>query len=376
VAVLQVSMWPTRVSMFEHLSEQVGHLRVLISTATEPGRPWVMVSGRIDVVIQRTLSLVSYWRHPLGFRDQHYVRFPLDSYSQLCRFGPDVTISLELGFRTLSAVLFRLAHRQTRLIVWVCMTEHQQKGYRPVRTRLRKALIRFADAVVANGSSAKRYMMGLGYPEKQIFIVPTVCDLGPFLSIPPRSPKPGVRRLGYVGRLVEGKGLLEFLARLDAFARRNHSIQLEFEVYGYGPLEDALGRLRGSPNLKVLYKGRLSLDGLPKAYASLDIFVFPTLSDEWGLVINEAMASGLAVLGSKYSQAVEDLVEDGETGWTFAPDNQGEVDRAIERALQVPEATLRLMGQAARRAVAAVAPARGADSMVDAIAHVLEQHNK
>ena len=41
------------------------------------------------------------------------------------------------------------------------------------------------------------------------------------------------------------------------------------------------------------------------------IFVLPTLADEWGLVVNEAMASGLPVLGSVYSQAAHELCGDG-----------------------------------------------------------------
>jgi glycosyltransferase involved in cell wall biosynthesis len=369
-------MWPSRVSMFEHLSDRVGHLRVFISTAVEPGRPWALAAGRVDVVIQKTISLASYWRHPLGFRDRHYIRFPFDSYTQLRRFRPDVTISLELGLRTVMAALFRMVHRRNRLVIWVCMTEHQQSGHRPVRTLLRRGLIRLADAVVANGSSAKRYMMHLGYPEKRIFVVPTVCDLDSFLSVVPICPQAGVRRLGYVGRLVEGKGLVQFLKRLDAFVRRCPSIQIVFEIYGYGPLVSALTGAAHSSNLTVVYKGSLSLDDRPKAYASVDIFAFPTLSDEWGLVVNEAMASGLPVLGSKYSQAVEDLVEDGTTGWTFAPDNEGEVDRAIQRALQAPDSTIRSMGQRARQAVASVSPVRGAGAMLEAITYVLGQPNK
>ena len=50
------------------------------------------------------------------------------------------------------------------------------------------------------------------------------------------------------------------------------------------------------------------------------VLVFPTLADEWGLVVNEALAAGVPVLGSLYSQAVEELVRDGENGWTFRPD--------------------------------------------------------
>lgn len=375
VALLQVSVWPSRALMLELLSDRVGRLKVFVSTAFEPDRPWELETGRLDVVVQRTVSLASVWRHPLGFRERHYIRFPLDSYSQLCRFRPDVTISLELGFRTLMAALFRMVHRRSRLIVWVCITEHQQKGCRPIRTLLRKILIRFADAVVANGSSAKRYMECLGYPEQQIFIAPTACDLAPFLPIAPIRPKAGIRRLSYVGRLTEGKGLLQFLARLDEYARGNPSIQVEFKAYGYGPLQDALTRATHSSNLKVSYRGRLSLNDRPKAYASTDIFAFPTLSDEWGLVVNEAMASGLPVLGSRYSQAVEDLVQDGTTGWTFAPDNEDEVDSAIKRAIEAPESTIHSMGQLARLAVNAAAPACAADGMIDAIRHVLNRSN-
>jgi len=368
---MQVSIWPNRLSLFEYMSERVGHLRMFISTASEPERLWKSAAGRVDVVVQKTISVASVWRHPLGFRDKHYLRFPIDSYMQLRCFRPDVTLSLELGFRTLMASLFRVMHPKMSLIVWVCMTEHQQKGHRPLRHLLRKLLVRCADAVIANGSSAKRCMLNLGYPEEQIFIAPTVCDLRPFLAISRSTPASGDRRLVYVGRLVEGKGLLQFLARLDEFAHNNPTLDVIFDVYGYGPLQDEISVATHSANLDVRYKGPLLWEDLPRAYASADIFVFPTLSDEWGLVVNEAMASGLPVLGSRYSQAVEDLVDDGSTGWIFAPDNVIELDGAIERALQSSNDLLHSMGQRARQAVGRVSPDSGADAILLAINYVL-----
>src|ERR1035437_2230451 len=374
VALLQVSIWPTRRSMLEHISDHVGHLRVLISTASEPDRPWSLARGRLDVVTQKTISLISHWRSSLGHRSKQYVCFPIDSYFQLQRFRPDVVVSLELGFRTLMACIYRITHRGVPLIIWVCMTEEQQKGYRPFRRLLRKVLIRCADAIVANGSSAKRCMLELGYPEERIFIVPTVCDLGPFLSIRSVPPVVGVRHLVYVGQLIVRKGLLPFLARLDVFARNNPSLRIVFEVYGYGPLQKLILEATSSSNLTVLYMGSLSVDELPKAYSSADIFAFPTLSDEWGLVVNEAMASGVPVLGSRYSQAVEELVEDGSTGWLFAPDNVIELDGAIKRALQTPNEALLSMGQRARQAVRRVFPDRAADAMLHAINCVLGQN--
>ena len=57
----------------------------------------------------------------------------------------------------------------------------------------------------------------------------------------------------------------------------------------------------------------------------------------------------MPVLGSLYSQAVEELVENGTTGWTFRPDHQGEMLFAIERALQTPVDILEKMGAAGRQ---------------------------
>jgi glycosyltransferase involved in cell wall biosynthesis len=79
----------------------------------------------------------------------------------------------------------------------------------------------------------------------------------------------------------------------------------------------------------------------------------------------------LPVLGSRYSQAVEDLVDDGSTGWIFAPDNVIELDGAIERALQSSNDLLHSMGQRARQAVGRVSPDSGADAILLAINYVL-----
>ena len=69
--------------------------------------------------------------------------------------------------------------------------------------------------------------------------------------------------------------------------------------------------------------GEQEPDALPALFAAADAFVFPTLADEWGVVVNEALAAGLPVLGSVHSQAVEELCAEGETGWIFDPGGPG-----------------------------------------------------
>ena len=102
-------------------------------------------------------------------------------------------------------------------------------------------------------------------------------------------------------------------------------------------------------------------------YARASILALPTLSDEWGLVVNEAMAAGMPVLGSVYSQAVEDLCVEGQNGWRFRPDAPGEIDAAIERALATPPDELEAMRNRARETVEHLTPEYVADRFVDAI---------
>ena len=110
---------------------------------------------------------------------------------------------------------------------------------------------------------------------------------------------------------------------------------------------------------------------MPGVYAEADILVFPTLCDEWGLVANEAMAAGLPVLGSLFSQAVEELVEDGRHGWTYRPDRDAECRDAIDRALSTSNDELAAMGRTCRERIADFSFDRVADRMVAAIAHAL-----
>jgi glycosyltransferase involved in cell wall biosynthesis len=111
---------------------------------------------------------------------------------------------------------------------------------------------------------------------------------------------------------------------------------------------------------------------LPALYAAADIYVLPTLADEWGVVVNEAMAAGLPVLGSCHSQAVEELVAEGETGWRFNPDNDDSVYDSIDRALRVSREDRLRMGTAACARVFQLTPDIVAARIADAVCQNLQ----
>ena len=91
--------------------------------------------------------------------------------------------------------------------------------------------------------------------------------------------------------------------------------------------------------------------------------------------MNEAMAAGLPVLGSIYSQAVEELVQDGENGWVFDPLTEASTLAALDRVFATPPEHLAAMRQAARRRVRDLTPAAASERIVRAVGQVA-RHGK
>ena len=68
-------------------------------------------------------------------------------------------------------------------------------------------------------------------------------------------------------------------------------------------------------------------------YAASDLLVFPSLGDNWGLVVSEAFACGLPALCSSLSGCSDDLLRPEENGWTFDPTDPRAFDAALREAL-------------------------------------------
>ena len=136
---------------------------------------------------------------------------------------------------------------------------------------------------------------------------------------------------------------------------------------GDGEDRAALERAELGPNVVQRFIGAVPYADLPRHYAESDILLFPSLMDEWGFVVNEAMATGLPVLGSIYSQAVDELVRDGETGWVFDPLDRGSVAAALTRAIDAGPTVWAAMGETARQRIASLTPAMASARMDQAL---------
>jgi hypothetical protein len=100
-----------RIPVFQEIAGRVASFRVFASTLLEANRHWAVDFGRLEVVVQRNVTLRRTWRHPSGFEETVYLHFPWDTLWQSLRYRPDAVVSGEFGFRTLNAVMYKLLSR-------------------------------------------------------------------------------------------------------------------------------------------------------------------------------------------------------------------------------------------------------------------------
>ena len=120
--------------------------------------------------------------------------------------------------------------------------------------------------------------------------------------------------LGYVGRLSPEKNVALLPAIQQELSR--HSIAATFIIIGHGSEEQALRAAMPS----AIFPGVLRSEALSRAYADMDLFVFPSHTDTFGNVVLEALASGVPAIVTPNGGPCT-IVEDGKTG-VIAEDNQ------------------------------------------------------
>jgi glycosyltransferase involved in cell wall biosynthesis len=171
----------------------------------------------------------------------------------------------------------------------------------------------------------------------------------------------------YVGQLIPRKGILPFVALCAQWCREHPSKSLDLTIVGDGELWDELEQVCYPANMKFQLNHACQYWDLSRVYLRADVLVLPTLADTWGLVVNEAMATGLPVLGSVHSQAVEEMVTDGVNGWTFTGSDPEDSYQALCRAMDCPDEILITMGRRAKDTALSIGPEVFTDRVIRVI---------
>lgn len=120
----------------------------------------------------------------------------------------------------------------------------------------------------------------------------------------------------------------------------------------------------------VTFPGFRQIDELPAYYGLAGAFIHPALREQWGLVVNEAMAAGLPVLVSERCGCAPDLVRPGQNGFTFDPEDARTLSELMF-CIASGEIDLVKMGKTSRSLISQWGPENFAQGMVDSVAQVL-----
>jgi hypothetical protein len=355
------------------LASRVERLTFLLSVSMESSRDWNPDFGALDVKVQKSISLPVKHTHPFGFDYPSKLLIPVSTWSDLRHLQPDVVMSLEVGPRTLQAFFLRWLGLRYKLVVQVRESEITAMSRGKLRIMLRKFILPRVDQVLVNGESGRRHVKDCGVRDENITIVPSGTDTVHFGGNQITQSDSTELKLLYVGALIPLKGIIPFATILRDEAARSKR-RIRWKVIGRGADEAELQAIDWPPNFVLEMGGACEYHELPRIYADNDVFVMPSLADEWGMVVNEAMASGLPVLGCIGTQAVEELVKPGGNGWSYKPGDEAGLRQAIREMLDTEPTSLHGMGHAARQVALACSDHLTTERILEALQKVMNPH--
>lgn len=268
----------------------------------------------------------------------------------------------------------------TVLMTESCLHDERRKYWKDwVKSRL----VGLFDAALVGGTPHNDYLNLLGMSRSRVFQGYDAIDNEHFRRgvAAIRAETQAVSQTSHFlasARFIEKKNLFRLL---HAFADyRRSMLRQGVEPWRLVLLGDGELRSRIEATVKelqlaevVTMPGFKQYEELPAYYARASAFIHASTTEQWGLVVNEAMASGLPVLVSDRCGCAPDLIKGGQNGFAFDPYDVNAIAAAMERLSQLPEEELRRMGRTSEEIIGEWGPSRFGDGLVQAASVALSQ---
>jgi glycosyltransferase involved in cell wall biosynthesis len=240
-------------------------------------------------------------------------------------------------------------------------------------------VLTLCSAALAGGSRHRDYLLDLGVDRDRIFLGYDAVDndhfeygaevarmnagrLRPCLSLPEKY-------FLASARFLPKKNLVTLLRAHADYLRRSSAPGWDLVLLGDGPLRSQL--LAECERLgitgKVHLPGFRQYDELPMYYGLAGAFVHASISEPWGLVVNEAMASGLPLIVSRKCGCVSELLEEGRNGFSFLPEDIDELTALLLRMAALSDAERQLIARRSREIIRPWSVERFASGLRDAV---------
>lgn len=220
---------------------------------------------------------------------------------------------------------------RTHGVARVLVSDSQAKDSprRPLAESLKSWIVRGCGSAFVAGKPQRRYLEHLGFDKNRIVEGCDVVDNAHFAAA--AHERRWDRSLLTVARFEPAKNLLRACAAFLRFSSDRMPERWKWTIVGYGSLENAVREFAERSAGAIRVMGFADYATLPKVYAGASAYWQPSVSEPWGLAVNEAMASGLPVLVSSQCGCHEDLVNKS-NGWIFDPFSDDATHDALVRA--------------------------------------------
>lgn len=324
---------------------------LLLDHLAERGIESVIVAPRLGEIDRyadtevRTIPGVSLPWYP----EAKFAPAGLPTYNFLKEFKPDVAHFIHPLVVGTSGMLMAKSMNIPTLASFhldmAQMAQHYRMGFaRPILNKYTQIMFNAADYALAPSRMVQSEMQAIGV--KEVGLWKRGVDAEKFnprhysddMRYQLSNGHPDETLLLFVGRLGTEKQVDQLKPIVE------HLPNTRLAIVGDGPERENLEAHFAGTNTQFM--GYMTGEPLSQAYASADVFVFPSALETFGLVVVEAMAAGLPVVASRVG-GIPDVVDEGRLGYTF---EVGDIKTMIEGVARIATSRERIaqMGQDAR----------------------------
>jgi len=217
--------------------------------------------------------------------------------------------------------------KKRKITLWSGSTVHEKSWRRNLTLPLVRYFVKKSNKYIAYGQQAKEYLIKLGAEQNKIRIFMNDVNKEYFVR---KAKKWRIKRkiikrelkivdpynFIYVGQLIERKRVDNLITSFIKFSKDNSRWGLI--IVGYGKKEQEIKYyLKENRINNVYFMGEVEQYKLPKYYTIADCLILPSFEEVWGLVVNEALYSGLKVIVSNKCGCWKDLIKTGKNGLVF-----------------------------------------------------------
>ncbi len=291
---------------------------------------------------------------------------------------PDIMVSDGFMQWTYAPLLKRMWSKKVPHVMCYERTAYTERNCQWYRKLYRKCTMRYIDAYCVNGKLCGEYLELLGAKNDSVFYGQMAADTEGLANAVAAISKEQVntfrsnlnvssgRLYLYVGQLIPRKGIMELL-KAWRMAKQDGATLL---IVGDGSQKEELQTYCNQWNLNIVFTGKIDYKYISQYYRIADLFIMPTLEDNWSLVVPEAMACGLPIACSKYNGCWPELVKP-ENGWLFDPRNIQETSELLKHISSLSSDKMRIMGEKSREIVKDYSPQRAALAIYHSCEYVL-----